>query len=108
MERMRTYVRRHGEGDLGGEATGLREHVQIPAQHIHNTLIIFKNAHSMLMPFQRQNIEITGGNFLKHCYNNKFFWFSSHQKLLPGYDEYLRFQIIKKLQHMSESESKNI
>jgi hypothetical protein len=43
MDWMRTYVRRHGEGDLSGEAAGLREHVQIPAQHIHNTLVIFKN-----------------------------------------------------------------
>jgi hypothetical protein len=44
---MRTYVGRHGEGDLGGEAAGLREHVQIPAQHTYNSSVIFKNALSI-------------------------------------------------------------
>jgi hypothetical protein len=47
MDRMRTYVRRHGEGDLCGEAAGLREHVQIPAQHTYNSSVIFKNALSI-------------------------------------------------------------
>jgi hypothetical protein len=42
MDRMGTHVRRHGEGDLGGEAAGLREHVQIPAQYTHNSLLILK------------------------------------------------------------------
>jgi hypothetical protein len=44
MDRMGTYVRRHGEGDLGGEAAGLREHVQIPAQHTLYSSIILKNS----------------------------------------------------------------
>jgi hypothetical protein len=41
MYRMRTYVRRHGEGDLGGEAAGLREHVQIPAQYTYTIVYLF-------------------------------------------------------------------